>query len=175
MLSLIVAVAEDGAVGIKNKLLWHISEDLKYFKAATLGNPVIMGRKTFESIGRPLPGRRNIIVSHQNFPLPEVSKLKKDGTPSNTSVELANDFEQLARYAQNSNDEFFVIGGGSIYKEFFKFADRLYITKIYSHKEGADTFFPEIKMTEWTEIKKSPVMHDAENNIDFQFITYQKY
>lgn len=175
MLSLIVAVAEDGAIGMKNNLLWHISEDLKYFKATTLGNPVIMGRKTFESIGRPLPGRRNIIVSHQNFPLPEVSKFKKDGTPSNTSVELANDFEQLARHAQNSNDEFFVIGGGSVYKEFFRFADRLFITKIYSHKEGADTFFPEIKTTEWDEVKKSPVMHDVENNIDFQFITYQKH
>lgn len=175
MLSLIVAVAEDGAIGMKNNLLWHISEDLKYFKATTLGNPVIMGRKTFESIGRPLPGRRNIIVSHQKFPLPEVAKFKKDGTPSNTSVELANDFEKLAGYAQHSDNEFFVIGGGSIYKAFFKFADRLYITKIYSHKDGADTFFPEIKMTEWSEVNKSPLMHDVENNIDFQFITYQKH
>ncbi|MCI1719943.1 MAG: dihydrofolate reductase [Bacteroidales bacterium] len=174
MLSLIVAVAEDGAIGMKNNLLWHISEDLKYFKATTLGSPVIMGRKTFESIGRPLPGRRNIIVSHHNFPLPEVAKFKKDGTPSNTSVEIANDFEKLAHDAQNSKNEFFVIGGGSIYKEFFRFADRLYITKIFSHKDGADTFFPEIKMTEWNEAKKSSVLHDQENNIDFQFITYKK-
>ena len=174
MLSLIAAVAENRAIGIKNELLWHISEDLKYFKATTLGHPVIMGRKTFESIGRPLPGRRNIIVSHHIFPLPEVAKVKKDGTVSGTSVEISTDFERLMCMVKTPENEFFVIGGGALYNAAFKFADRLYITKIYSNKSNADTFFPETKKEEWEEVKKSPIMHDAENDIDFQFVTYQK-
>ena len=95
MISLIAAVAENGAIGNGNQLLWHLAGDLKYFKATTTGHPVIMGRKTFESIGRPLPGRRNIVVSRSRLDLPQPPKFKKDGTPSGTSIEQAEDLEVL--------------------------------------------------------------------------------
>ena len=103
MISIIVAIAQDNAIGRKNNLLWHISEDLKYFKKVTLGHPVIMGRKTFESIGRPLPGRKNIVVS-------------KSGNISNPSVETAEDLEELLKSLRRKRkEEYFVIGGASIY------------------------------------------------------------
>ena len=98
MISIIVAIAQDNAIGRKNSLLWHISEDLKYFKKVTMGHPVIMGRKTFESIGRPLPGRKNIVVS-------------KSGNISNPSVEKAEDLEELLKSLRRKRkEEYFVIG-----------------------------------------------------------------
>lgn len=173
MISIIAAVAEGGAIGRNNGLLWHISEDLKYFKNVTLGHPVIMGRKTFESICRPLPGRRNIVVSKSSLSFPVIPKTKKDGTPSNTSIEQAKDLDVLLQSLRRKRkEEYFVIGGASVYASAMQYANRLYITKIYSKAENADAFFPEIEEKKWTVIEKSSVLHDAENNIDFQFIVY---
>ena len=160
MISIIAAVAENGAIGRKNSLLWHISEDLKYFKKVTLGHPVIMGRKTFESIGRPLPGRKNIVVS-------------KSAGFNHPAVEKAEDLEELLKSLRRKRkEEYFVIGGASIYASAMQYAHRLYITKIYSRAKDADAFFPEIDEKNWTVIEKSSVLHDGENNIDFQFIVY---
>ena len=128
MLSLIVAVARNNAIGKKNELLWHISEDLKYFKRKTMNHPVIMGRKTFESIGRPLPGRRNIVVTRRRQEIP--------------GTELLHSVEEAAAMAKESAEEFFVIGGGELFRQAFPQADRLYITRIEAEAPGADTFFP---------------------------------
>ena len=160
MISIIVAIARDNAIGRKNNLLWHISEDLKYFKKVTLGHPVIMGRKTFESIGRPLPGRKNIVVS-------------KSGNISNSSVETAEDLEELLKSLRRKRkEEYFVIGGASIYAKAMQYAHRLYVTKIYAKADDADAFFPQIDERLWETLEESPVLHDEENNIDFQFIVY---
>ena len=160
MISIIVAIARDNAIGRKNSLLWHISEDLKYFKKVTLGHPVIMGRKTFESIGRPLPGRKNIVVS-------------KSGNICNPSVETAEDLEELLKSLRRKRkEEYFVIGGASIYAKAMQYAHRLYVTKIYAKADDADAFFPQIDEKLWETLEESPVLHDEENNIDFQFIVY---
>lgn len=160
MISIIVAVAQNNAIGRRNNLLWHISEDLKYFKKVTMGHPVIMGRKTFESIGRPLPGRKNIVVS-------------KSGAFNNPNVEKAEDLDTLLKSLRRKRkEEYFVIGGASIYASAMQYAHKLYITRIYSKAEDADAFFPEIDEKLWTVLEKSSVLHDEENNIDFQFIVY---
>lgn len=160
MISIIVAIARDNAIGRKNNLLWHISEDLKYFKKVTMGHPVIMGRKTFESIGRPLPGRKNIVVS-------------KSGNISNPSVEKVEDLEELLKSLRRKRkEEYFVIGGASIYAKAMQYAHRLYVTKIYAKADDADAFFPQIDERLWETQEESPVLHDEENNIDFQFIVY---
>ena len=161
MISIIAAVADGNAIGKDNALLWHISEDLKYFKKITSGHSVIMGRKTFESIGRPLPGRKNIVVSRS--PL------------GRTDIEQAFDLEALLKsLSRKRKEEFFVIGGGSVYASAMKYARRLYITRVYSKAEGADAFFPEIDEKKWAVVEKSEILHDQENNIDFQFIVYGK-
>ena len=122
MLSLIVAVAQNNAIGRNNELLWHISEDLKYFKSTTTGHPVIMGRKTYESIGRPLPGRRNIVLTRGEMEIPPVKN------PQTTSMEVVHSLEQVYEIA-SGDGEFFVMGGGMLYNETFGKADYLYLTK----------------------------------------------
>ena len=167
MLSLIVAVAQNNAIGHNNELLWHISEDLKYFKSTTTGHPVIMGRKTYESIGRPLPGRRNIVLTRGTLEIPPVKN------PQTTSMEVVNSLDEVYAIAQ-SDEEFFVMGGGMLYNETFGKADFLYLTKIYAIAEDADTFFPEVDEKEWDVVRESQLLHDEENDIDFKFIVYKR-
>lgn len=167
MLSLIVAVAQNNAIGRNNELLWHISEDLKYFKSTTTGHPVIMGRKTYESIGRPLPGRRNIVLTRGTLEIPPVKN------PQTTSMEVVNSLEQVYALAQG-DEEFFVMGGGMLYNETFGKADFLYLTRIYAEAENADTFFPEVDEMEWDVVRESQLLHDEENDIDFKFIVYKR-
>lgn len=168
MLSLIVATAQNNAIGRNNELLWHISEDLKYFKSTTTSHPVIMGRKTYESIGRPLPGRRNIVVTRGTIEAPQIKN------PQTTSFEVSNNLDEVISLAKNSDNEFFVMGGGELYKQTFSCADRLYITKIYAEVSGADTFFPVVDEAEWRVVKESERLTDEENGIEFQFVVYEK-
>lgn len=167
MLSLIVAVAQNNAIGRNNELLWHISEDLKYFKSTTTGHPVIMGRKTYESIGRPLPGRRNIVLTRGTLEIPPVKN------PQTTSMEVVNSLDEVYAIAQGE-EEFFVMGGGMLYNETFGKADFLYLTRIYAIAEDADTFFPEVDEKEWDVVRQSQLLHDEENDIDFKFIVYKR-
>ena len=167
MLSLIVAVAENGAIGRNNELLWHISEDLKYFKSTTTGHPVIMGRKTYESIGRPLPGRRNIVLTRGDMEIPSIKN------PQTTSMEIVHSLDEVYSLVQG-DEEFFVMGGGMLYNATFPKADMLYLTKIYAVAEDADTFFPQVKDDEWEIVKEGEMMHDEENNIDYQFLVYKR-
>ena len=167
MLSLIVAVAQNNAIGRNNELLWHISEDLKYFKSVTTGHPVIMGRKTYESIGRPLPGRRNVVLTRGEIESPEIKN------PKTTSFEVVHTLDQVYEIAKGEG-EFFIMGGGMLYNQSFDKADKLYITHIYAEAENADTFFPEIDPKMWVVEKEGEMLHDQENDIDFKFVVYTR-
>lgn len=133
MVSVIVAVAENGVIGDRNTLLWHISEDLRHFKSVTTGHPVVMGRKTFESLGRPLPNRVNVVVSRQDIGL--------EGCRVVHSLD-----EALALFT--SDEETFVIGGAQIYAQAMPRADRFYLTRVHHAYEG-DTSFPQWDVREW--------------------------
>ena len=129
--NIIVAIADNNAIGKDNELLWHISEDLKFFKRQTLGWPVIMGRKTFESIGRALPGRVNIVISR--------------GFSTGEEVAVAGSLEEAFKIAESTNlEKCFVMGGGQIYTQALQKADRLVVTHVHTVIEDADTFFPQI-------------------------------
>ncbi|MFE8702124.1 dihydrofolate reductase [Cytobacillus sp. FJAT-54145] len=161
MISLIWAMDENRVIGKDNKLPWHIPGDLKFFKRVTMGHPVAMGRKTYESIGRTLPGRENIIVTRD----------------SNYSVEgctTLNSVEELISYSKAQKDEeFFVIGGAEIFKAIFPKADRLYITKIHHTFEG-DTFFPEFNLDEWNLVSTEQGIKDEKNPYDYEFLIYNR-
>ena len=133
MISIIVAVAENGVIGDNNRLLWHISEDLRRFKRITTGHPVVMGRKTWESLGRPLPGRENVVVTRR--------ELSFDGARTVHSLD-----EAYALFPPE--EEVFVIGGAQIYGEALPAADRFYLTRVHRAYEG-DTRFPEWDAAEW--------------------------
>ena len=145
-ISLIVAMSENRVIGLDGEMPWHLSEDLKYFKRATMGAPIIMGRKTFDSIGRVLPGRANIIITHNiNY--------TADG------VDIAHDLESAIKKASyeaanQGKDEIFVIGGAQIYALALAQADRLYLTEVHQTFAG-DAYFPEIKMGDWSEIERN--------------------
>ena len=158
--SIIVAIADNNAIGRDNALLWHISEDLKFFKRTTSGCPVIMGRKTFESIGRPLPKRTNIVVS-RGFDAPE-------------GVVVVSSLEEAYKAAEAVSDRYFVIGGGQIYAQAMNEVDSLVVTHVHTVIEGADTFFPEIDPSVWTVESRSELFHDDETGYDFEFVEYRR-
>ncbi len=164
---IIVAIADNNAIGRDNALLWHISEDLKFFKRTTSGCPVIMGRKTFESIGRPLPKRTNIVVS-RGFDAPEGVIV----VPSLESAYMAA--SEAVEPSASSPSRCFVIGGGQIYAQALSAADRLIVTHVHTVIEGADTFFPHIDPAVWYVAGRSEMLHDEETGYDFEFIEYVK-
>lgn len=158
---IIVAIADNNAIGRNNGLLWHISEDLRFFKRTTLGSPVIMGRKTFESIGRALPGRVNIIISR--------------GFSTGEEVEVVNSLEDAFAVAEDTNlEKCFVIGGGQIYAQALDFADRLVVTHVHTVIEDADTFFPAINPEIWNVVQRSEMFTDEETGYQFEFVEYEK-
>ncbi|WP_409301234.1 dihydrofolate reductase [Peribacillus sp. SCS-155] len=159
MISLLVAMDKNRVIGKDNQLPWHLPADLKYFKETTMGHPIVMGRKTFESIGRILPGRENVIVTRrQDF--------KADGCT------ILHSTEEIKLFAEKAGREVFVIGGAEIFREVLPFADRLYITEIHHEFEG-DTFFPEFDQQNW--VKKSVVhgVMDEKNIYNHDFIVYE--
>ena len=157
--SIIVAISDNNAIGRDNQLLWHISEDLRFFRRTTLGCPVIMGRKTFESIGRALPKRVNIVVS-RNF---------------NTGEEVAvtSSLEAAFKVAADTNlEQCFVIGGGQIYSQALSMVDSLIVTHVHTVIEDADTFFPEIDPVIWQVAERSELFTDEESGYTFEFVKY---
>lgn len=156
MLSLIAALARNHTVGIANRLPWHLSDDLKYFKATTSGHPIIMGRKTYDSIGRPLPGRHNIVVTRDR-------NWKADGVTVVHSI-------AEAVTAAGEVDEVFLIGGASLYAEALPLADRLYLTEIDADFDG-DAFFPDWPRAQFRELRR-----DTRQGEDFaySFVVYEK-
>jgi len=139
VISIIVAISENGVIGKNNQLLWHISDDLKRFKRLTTGHTVIMGRKTFESIGKPLPNRRNIVVS------------RGEGVKFN-GCEVARSLTDALEIA-STDDEVFIIGGGEVYRQALPLAGKIYLTLVHANFEG-DTFFPSINPQEWKVVKE---------------------
>lgn len=134
--SLVVAASENNAIGKNNQLLWHLPNDLKFFKNTTWGMPVIMGRKTFESVNKPLPGRFNIVITRQQ-------DWQADG------VIVAADLDDALQKAAETNcKEAFIIGGGEIFKQSMDIADKIYLTRVHANIEG-DTFFPAIDESKW--------------------------
>ncbi len=156
MISIIVAVAENGVIGDGERMPWHISADLKHFKEITTGHSVIMGRKTFESLGRPLPNRRNIVIT-------------RDVTYTAVGVEVVHSLEEAIALTKDNDN--FIIGGGEIYRQAMPFADRLYITHIRATFEGKTTF-PEIDEKHWHIVEQSETFE--ENGIRFEYITYER-
>lgn len=141
MISIIVAIATNGVIGGDNKLLWHISEDLKNFKRITLGHPMIMGRKTFESFPKALPNRQNIVITRN---------------PAYTAngADVVLSLDEALKIA-SPKDEIFIIGGGDIYRQAMPLADKLYITHVDLSPQG-DTTFPDISSDEWREVLREP-------------------
>jgi dihydrofolate reductase len=154
-LVIVVAFDENGAIGKENQLLWHLPNDLKHFKSITSGFPIIMGRKTFESIGRLLPNRTNIILSRQKLEIP--------GAVVVSSMEDAN--------ASLTSDKLFVIGGGEIYKTLLPDCSTLEITKVH-HQFDADTFFPSVNWEEWKMVWQE--QHEADERHAFAY-TFERY
>lgn len=157
VVTLVVAVAANGVIGARNALPWHLPADLKHFKAATLGKPVIMGRRTFESIGRPLPGRLNIVVTR-----------RADFTP--TGCVVAGSLE-AAYAAAGDAAEICVIGGGELYREAIADADRLELTEIHAEFEG-DAHFPKVDPAQWRESARE--VHEGEAPFRFDFVRYER-
>ncbi len=165
---IIVAIADNNAIGRDNALLWHISEDLKFFKRTTSGCPVIMGRKTYESIGRPLPKRTNIVVS-RGFEAPE-GVVVVPSLEEAYSVAMSS-FEDSCPTAEG---RCFIMGGGQIYAQGMDDADRLIITHVHTEIDDADTFFPVIDPAVWKVASRSEMMTDPETGYEFEFVEYIK-
>ncbi|WP_300798264.1 dihydrofolate reductase [uncultured Alistipes sp.] len=158
MVSIIAAVAENGVIGDKNSLLWHISEDMRYFRRVTTGHPVIMGRKTYESLGRPLPKRENVVVSRQELAIP--------GCRVVHSLE-----EALALF--DPAEELFVIGGAQLYAAALPLASRFYLTRVFHAYEG-DTRFPAWDEREWRLVASEAFAAGAEYPYPFAFECYER-
>ena len=158
-LSIIVAMDANRVIGHENSLPWHLPADLKHFKQITMGKPILMGRKTWESIGRPLPGRTNIVITRD-------SNYSAEGCIVVHSVEEA-------LHAAQGHEEVMVIGGEQLYRQVLPDADRLYITQVEGEFPG-DTFFPELDMAGWREVERSAHARDEKNAHACSFITLQR-
>ena len=164
--SMIVAMADNTVIGRNNKLPWYLPEDLRYFKKTTMAKPIIMGRKTFESIGKALPGRTNIVISRQaDLDLPEGVKLA-------ATLEQAFAISEAVCAIENG-DEVMVIGGEQIYRACSAKADRLYLTKVHADVEG-DAFFTEFNENEWTLTSAEKHTASGSNPYDYSFCVYDK-
>lgn len=158
--SIIVAIAQNHAIGKNNDLLWHISEDLKHFKRITLDHTVIMGLKTFESLPvRPFPKRRNIVIVD-------------DPSISIEGCAMAYSIEEAIALCDDDKENF-ICGGGSIYRQFMPLADKLYLTMVYRDFE-ADIFFPEIDYSQWDLKDESELQHDEKSGLAYRFLLYER-
>ena len=161
MISLVVAVSENNSIGKNNQLLWHLPNDLKFFKNTTWGGVVVMGRKTFESVNKPLPGRTNIVITKQT-------------NWSAENVIVANSVSDAIQKARDLNfKEIFIIGGGEIYKESMHLVNRIYLTKVHTSIEG-DTFFPELETEKWNLLSNKDFKSDEKHAFDYSFQVWEK-
>ena len=154
-ISLIAALADNRVIGNKNRLPWRLPADLRHFKRVTMGKPLVMGRKTWESIGKPLPGRMNIVVSRD-------TTFQAEGCVVVHSIEQALD-------AAAGADEVMIIGGADLYAQVLPRADRLYLTEVRAHVEG-DSWFPDIAREDWIEVERERHRADESNGYDYDFV-----
>jgi dihydrofolate reductase len=157
MIKIIVAMSDNRVIGNNNELIWKLSSDLKRFKELTTNNPVVMGRKTYESIGRPLPNRRNIIITRN-------LEYQVD------DCEIVSSLEEALLL---TNSDCFIIGGGEIYKQSLEIVDKIYLTLVHKEFEG-DTKFPELNK-EWIEVSRENFNSDEKNEYNYSFIEYDRY
>ena len=158
MVSVIVAIAENYVIGDKNTLLWNIKEDMRRFRTTTTGHPVIMGRKTYESIGRPLPKRTNVVITR--------------GDSEFEGCLVAHSLEEAVAMFP-TDEEVFIIGGAQIYNQALPLADKLYLTIVHRNYDG-DTSFPALDMSEWNELSREEFEHGEEFEHPFSFINYER-
>ncbi len=164
MISLIAAIGKNNELGKGNDLLWKLPADMKHFIKHTSGHPIIMGRKTFESLPGVLPKRMNIVIT-------------RDKSYTAPGIEVVNSLEEAINLAKGAagSDEIFIIGGAEIFKQSMNVADRLYITHIDAEDSGADTFFPEIIPIAWNEVSHQENKKDSANPFNYTFSTYDKF
>ena len=160
MIAIIVAVAENNVIGKDNQLIWHLPADLRHFKQKTMGHPMIMGRKTFEAIGKPLPGRTTIIVTRQ-------TDFKVEGCLVVHSVE-----EAIAK-GKELDEQISVVGGAEIYKQALPFVDTIYLTRVHHTFEG-DTYFPELQDEDWEQVSEEYHEPDEKNNYSYTFLELRR-
>ena len=160
-ISLVVAAAENNSIGKNNQLLWHLPNDLKFFKNTTWGMPVIMGRKTFEAVNKPLPGRFNIVITRQQ------------GWKAEGVIEAAGLQDALRKAAETNCKEAFVIGGGEIYSQSIDIADKIYLTRVHANIDG-DTFFPIIDESKWQLTSNQDLVADEKNAFAYSFQTWER-
>jgi dihydrofolate reductase len=156
---MIVAVDNNFAIGKGNAMPWHLPADFAHFKETTLGHPVIVGYNTFLSIGRPLPGRTNVVLTE---------KEEIDGCV------VAHSLEEAFKLAQKEDDDVYVIGGASVYEQALPFADRLVVTKVRTEVHGADAFFPWFDPQVWEEVSREDRPSDEKNEFDMTFVIYER-
>lgn len=164
-LAIIVAQASNRVIGVNNKLPWHLPEDLRYFKQVTMGKPIIMGRNTFESIGRPLPGRENIVISRQ-------SNYAPNGVKVVDSLDVAYELAESIGLV-NGIDEAMVIGGAQIYEQALPKAERLYLTQVEAEIDG-DAWFPEFQQNDWKEVGRENFSAEGPNPYNYSFIVLDR-
>ncbi len=161
-ISAVVAMAHNNVIGRENGLPWHLSADLKMFKKRTMGHHIIMGRKTYESIGKPLPGRTSVIIT-------------RDKSYFQPGCKIAYSIEEALKIAhENGDDEAMIIGGGTIYKDSLAYCDKIYLTEIETEISDGDTFFPEINPAEWVEVKRENFSADDKNPYNYSFVEYER-
>ena len=161
MIALIVAADENNAIGFQNKMLWHLPNDLKFFKNKTWGMPIIMGRKTMESLGKPLPGRHNVVISS-----------RKDLILTGATV--VHDLNEAITEAETANvNEIMIVGGGEIYKQAIEFADTIYLTRVHASVEEADTYFPVIDSALFELDSNVDFYKDEKHLFDYSFQTWK--
>ncbi|MGV4415423.1 dihydrofolate reductase [Chryseobacterium sp. T1] len=160
MITIVVAMGKNNAIGKDNKLLWHLPKDLKHFKNLTSGHPIIMGRKTYESIGKPLPNRTNIVVSGKNDWFEE-------------GILIVPSIKDALKHAKKIDENVMVIGGGNIYEQTIEKADRLEVTLVDAELD-ADVYFPKINPKTWVKVAEDCVQKDEDHDFDFCFQTFDR-
>ncbi|RDI46503.1 dihydrofolate reductase [Aquicella lusitana] len=161
ILSAIAALSENRVIGKNNQLPWHLPADLKHFKALTTGHPIVMGRKTYDSIGKPLPQRTNIIMT-------------RDSSFQAPGCRIVNSIEEAKAVAEKEQaEELFIIGGAQIYSQLLPITQRLYLTIVHQMFEG-DAFFPDLNMSEWSETERETHRSDEKNPYDYSFVRLER-
>ena len=162
-LSILVAMARNRVIGRNNALPWHLPADLKHFKSLTMGHPIIMGRKTYESIGKPLPGRTNIIITRQ----------ADYEAPGAMVVHSVEDAILACKEVTQFDGESFVIGGEKLFQQTIMLCRRMYLTEIHKDFEG-DTFFPQFERSDWEEVKRDKYFDDSADKLEYHFIVLDR-
>lgn len=164
-LALIVAVAENGVIGRNNALPWHLPGDLQYFRRITMGKPIIMGRRTFDSIGKPLPGRANIVITRSDSFAAE-------------GIQVVHSLDEACALAEDialidGAEEVVVMGGAAIYREALPRATRIYLTRVHAEVPG-DVYLPDLDLSDWREVSRERVEAEAPNPYDYSFLVYER-